>query len=105
MNALNLVIIGVAMLGVLPAVAWTWLNVRRATRRREHQFQRRASILVWAVVAVFLVGLRTAPEALALLVLAAHGVVLTLAVTLIEWRRAQMRERDWTPSYLFTRKA
>ena len=105
MEAFDASMTGWAVLGVLPALLWTWLYVRRATRRRERQFVRRGSVLVWALAAVYLAMLRIFPEAYAILVLAIHAAVLTLAVTLIEWRRTQLRERDWTTSYLFARKA
>lgn len=96
---------GWAALGILPAVLWTYLSVRSATRRRERQFVRRGSLLVWGLVAAYLAVLRAAPEAAAGYVLLGFGATFVLVTGLLEWRRAQLREHDFPGSYLFVRRA
>lgn len=101
----SLGVVGWAILGILPAVFWTFVNVRRAAPRRERQFVRRGSVLVWGVVAAYLAALRTMPEDFAGVVLLVCGALFLLVVALLEWRRSRLREQRFPGSYLFVRRA
>lgn len=98
-------IVAWALAGVLPAIIWTVVNVRRATRRRERQLVHRGSVLVWGLVAVYVAVLRAAPESSAALVLLGFGVSFLLVAGVLGWRRAYLREHDFPGSYLFARRA
>jgi hypothetical protein len=98
-------VVGWAVLGILPAVLWTFVSVRGASRRRDRQFVRRGSLLVWGLVAVYIAALRAAPEAMAAYVLLAFCVTFALVVGVLEWRRSQLRVHDFPGSYLFIRRA
>ena len=98
-------VIGLAVLGILPAIFWTYLSVRRASHGRERQFVRRGSFLVWGLVATYLGALRVMPEAHAAMLFIAYGVSFLLAVGVLERRRSRLREREFPGSYLFTRSA
>jgi len=101
----SLGVVGWAILGVLPALFWTYVNVRRAAPRRERQFVRRGSVLVWGVVATYLAALRAMPADFASLILLVCGVMFLLVVALLEWRRSRLREQRFPGSYLFVRRA
>lgn len=98
-------VIGWVVAGVLPALLWTYVNVRRAARRRERQLVRRGSILVWGLVAVYLALLRVIPENVVVLAFLVYGALFLLAVSLLGWRRYYLREHDFPGSYLFARRA
>jgi hypothetical protein len=105
MSTESLGVVGWAILGVLPAVFWTMASVRRATRRWERQFVRRASVLLWAIVAVFLAALRALPEEHAGFVFLIYAASALVIVGLLAWRRSQLRQHYFPGSYLFTRRA
>jgi len=96
-------IVAWVLAGVLPAIVWTVVNVRRATRRRERRLVRRGSLLVWALVAVYVAVLGAIPETYAFLALMGFFVAFVPLIGLLGWRRAYLREHDFPGSYLFAR--
>jgi hypothetical protein len=96
---------GLAILGILPALLWTYASVRRASRRRERQFVRWGSLLLWSLVATYLAALRTLPEVYAGRVFIAFCAAFLLVAGLLEWRRSRLREPNFPGSYLFSRSA
>lgn len=93
------------VLVVIPAVVWTFLVFRRASRRRERGLRLRAATGVWVATALVAAAVSALPGQVAALAWLSLAAVIGASYRWLNRMESVRRQQAGAGSYLFARKA